>query len=163
MNIVILRMELEPQRQNQDSQRTIFQGAELCFNQVADDICQADFTIAIELLWAFCIILHPIHFLIQLPKPKTALQLSIEPDFKLTRSWTYSQCCNKMTFSRGTGVREGRECILHVEGSELGKLICFIFKDNCSITFYFTCFFSICPCNLPTKKWSLFLLHLYPY
>lgn len=42
-------MELESQRQNQDSQRTIFQGAEVCFNQVADVICQAGFTIAVEL------------------------------------------------------------------------------------------------------------------
>lgn len=116
------RMELEPQRQSQDSQRTIFQGAELCSNQVADDMCWADFTIAMVLLWAFCITLHPIHLWTQLQKPKIALQLSIEPDFKLTRFWPYSQCCKRWHFSGGIRVREGLECILHVEGSQLGKL-----------------------------------------
>lgn len=55
------RMEPGPQRQSQDSQRTIFQGAELCSIQVADDMCPADFTIAMVPLCAFCITLHPLH------------------------------------------------------------------------------------------------------
>lgn len=57
------RMEPGPQRQSQDSQRTIFQGAELCSIQVADDMCPADFTIAMVPLCAFCITLHPLHLL----------------------------------------------------------------------------------------------------
>lgn len=36
-----------------------FQGAELCSSQVADDMCQAGFTVAVALLCAFCVPPHP--------------------------------------------------------------------------------------------------------
>lgn len=47
-----MTQRVEPGAQRTESRATedYFQGAELCSNRVADDMCQADFTIALALL-----------------------------------------------------------------------------------------------------------------